>query len=281
MLVHQFIMLSHTIVPDDKYVFHQHIPYNTVTKYADPGYIVRVSDFKIIANLQKSFKSKSFDTLLDSIPCGINCCENSETDELESSEIFTNAKFTFRTYIERQIAEMSINTLCFVLTTNQYNDMVHEIKSLNMILKPEIIECWYNRSLSDRIDYVYDVVKLRNIFINGLQNIDDNLVTNFLDRWPQHTNYGWDYDDCGNLTRYVYYTYPKESIQQYITNGLYPWCELILNKKQMDSLDVILKKYPELQNDLNPKLLKRNAVVMLRNGHYAISYHEKSSCTLL
>lgn len=265
-------MLSDTIIPDDKYVYS-----DKVVAYSDRGYIVRVNDLKMI---------KSNTEMLDSIPCGINCSENPETGKLTSSNIYSNGKFTVKTYIERagEIDEASINTLCFVLTTNQYDDMMHEVKSSHIVPKIEIVECWYQKKLSDCTNYVYNAIKLRNLFMNELRNINDELKTTFLNMHPMHTNYGL-HNDRDKLVRFVHYKDPKGNIKQYVSkNGLYPWCELVLDKKQVAILDSIFKKYPGVQNDLNPKILKRNPVVMLRDGDYIVRYHEKkltSCCTLL
>lgn len=284
-------MLSDIIIPDDKYIFHEYQSTDFLRKYYDRGHIIRVSDFKMLVNLQKSHNesfnliNEFFDSLLDSIPCGINCSENSETGKLVSSDIFANAMFTFRTYIDGTIDETSINTLCFVLTTNQYDDMERQIKSFNTDPKIEIVECWYLKILSDRIDYIYNAGKLRNIFMNELRDIKDDKITKFLAMDPKYVSYGRKQDDRSKLIRYKSYIPPEESIRGYINmNGLYPWCELVFNKEQVDSLNSILEKYPELQKDLNPRILKRNPVAMLRDGSYAISYHgtkKSSACTLL
>lgn len=287
-------MLSDTIIPDNRYFYHSF--YNdTLRKYSDRGYIILVNDFKIIVNdfktnvysLKPQTKSVQFDSLLDSIPCGINCSENLLNSKLASNDVFANGKLTFRNYIEYEIDETSIKTLCFVLTTDQYDDIMREIKCLLWTVPQiQIVECWYDQTLSNCTNYIYESIKLRNIFMDELHNINDELITKFLNMWPIRVNYEWYDNDRGKLMKYKRYIQSKYKTLICINkNGLYPWCKICLDKEQKDILDSILIKYPQLQNDLNPQVVKRNSVVMLRDGDRAIPskpLNDKNSfCVLL
>lgn len=253
------------VVPDCKYF--AHIPHDETRIHTlDPGFIMFFSDFAMIVNsLDARDKLKQFVDTLDSIPCGINCSQTLEdkTEKLIHSNVFVNGKVSFRTYINHEIDKSSIDKLCFVLTEKQWQWLqfcIRELKQLdtatNSLGELPYIRCEYDRSL-DRTDFVYQSIKLYDIFMNKLNDLDieDPLINSFLERTPVGTNYLPD----AMTSNDKYLISKSKNIRNYLdVNGLYPWCKIVLKKKDVRDLDVILRRY-NLSIESTP--LERNPVI--------------------
>lgn len=285
------IHLKKFIIPDDKYCYH-HVSlhdFNESNYYGEVntdyyntyyyGHIVRINDFLKIIDMQKQHNNSSdiFDHMIETIPYGVNCFNSQDLDELVSNgQYFVNAESSLKTYLNKKGID---DTLCFVLTTSQYNDLLKVSKYFKFV--PEVVECWYDKKLSGQKNYVCKSNELTSLLkIPEIQK--DELVQKLLKQAPLYKNYVWASHDSGAIIKTTSYETTKHKIYDCCNKiGLYPWCELVLTQNQIDLLKKIMEKYSYIK--INMEELKRNCVVMLRNNGRGVHYHKKYNhdCVLL